>query len=308
MFGMIMSFAQYERELTAERIRDKVAASKKKGMWMGGTIPLGYNAHEGKLSVNEDEAKVVKNIFNTFLENQSLLETAREMNKHGFTTKSWVSKKGNLQVGKKFNIQTIKRALENPLYIGMIDHKKSRYQGLHKAIISDEVWNKVSAILTRPIKNQIITPVSRLTVAPILKGLIYCGICGRKMIPTYTAKEGTRYRYYICPSKVKGDNENCPIGRLAANEAENLVTSQVLQILKRPEIIVNTIAQSGGRVTEDVVINSFKQIGKVWDELFPAEQARIIGLLVKNVEVRPNGLNVRIFKEGLGSLSTELNE
>lgn len=305
MFGMIMSFAQYERELTGERIRDKVDASKKKGMWMGGSVPLGYDANEGKLTINEIEAKIIKNLFNIFIETESVTETARELNKHGFTTKSWVSKVGRIQKGKKFNKQAVRRVVENPLYVGKIKHKNQVYDGLHKPIITDEIWQKTKVIFSKNRDDKVIAPMSRISASPLLKGIMNCGFCGSKMTPTYTSKHGVKYRYYICSSNAKGNNDGCKIVRIPATETESVVVNQVLNVLKKPEFIVQAIGKSAGKIPESAVINSFKQIEKIWDELFPVEQARIINLLVKDIEVQPEGLNIRIFKEGLHSLSNE---
>ena len=306
MLNVMLSFAQYERELTGERIRDKVDASKKKGIWMGGNPSFGYDIEDRKLIINEAEAKIVRILFQNFIETESVTETARELNKFGFTTKTWISKTGKLQKGQKFNKRNVRRILENPLYAGKIKHKNQLYDGQHKAIIADDIWQKTKEILSKNQSNKPSIPVSRITVAPLLKGLINCGVCGRKMIPTYTIKNGKRYRYYLCSSKAVGNNDSCTIARLSASEAENLVTNQVLNLLKKPEFIVHTISQSTGNLQESVVINSFKQIEKVWDELFLVEQARIISLLIKDITISPNGLNIRILKEGLHSLSNEL--
>ena len=306
MFGMIMSFAQYERELTGERIRDKFDASKKKGMWMGGSPALGYDIDDRKLVINEAEAKIIRILFQNFIETKSITETARELNKLGFTTKTWISNSGKLQKGQKFNKDSIRRILENPLYAGKVKHKNQIYEGQHEAIISQDIWQKVIDIFAANQNNKISIPLSRVTVAPLLKGIMKCGICGSQMTPTYTSKRGVRYRYYICSSKAKGNNEDCSVGRIPAAETENLVTAQVLQVLKKPEFIVQAIGNSSDKISENIVINSFRQIEKVWDELFPIEQARIISLLVKDIIVNPNGLNIRIFKEGLQSLSNEL--
>jgi DNA invertase Pin-like site-specific DNA recombinase len=306
MLNVMLSFAQYERELTGERIRDKVDASKKKGMWMGGNPSFGYDIEERKLVINEAEAKIVRILFQNFIETESVTETARELNKFGFTTKTWISKTGKLQKGQNFNKRNVRRILENPLYAGKIKHKNQLYDGQHKAIIADDIWQKTKEILGKNQSNKPSIPVSRITVAPLLKGLINCGVCGSKMIPTYTIKNGKRYRYYLCSSKAVGNNDSCTIARLSASEAENLVTNQVLNLLKKPEFIVHTISQSIGNLQESVVINSFKQIEKVWDELFPVEQARIVSLLIKDITISPNGLNIRILKEGLHLLSNEL--
>ncbi len=306
MLNVILSFAQYEREITGERIRDKINASKKKGMWMGGTVPLGYDAKERKLLINQEETKIVSTLFETFIETESVTETARELNRLGFTTKTWITSSGKIQRGRKFNKATVRRIIENPLYAGKVKHKDNIYDGLHEAIISSEIWHEANSIIKRHHETKIITPVSRITAAPLLKGIMNCGICGSKMTPTYTSKKGKRYRYYICSASSKGNNDACKVGRIPANEAENVVTSQVLSILKKPEFVVRAISQSPKTFTENTVIGNFRQIEKVWDELFPVEQARIINLLVKDIEVRPEGFNIRIFKEGISSLSNEL--
>lgn len=307
MLNVMLSFAQYERELTGERIRDKVDASKKKGMWMGGNPSLGYDAEDKKLVINEAEARIVRALFQTFIETESITETSRELNKHGYETKSWMSKTDKLQKGQNFNKTNVRRVLENPIYAGKIKHKNQLYDGQHKAIISEGIWQKAQDILNNNQDNKPSIPITRITVAPLLKGIMNCGVCGSRMIPTYTNKQGKRYRYYLCSYKAVGNNDSCSVGRISAVEAENLVINQVLSLLKKPEFIVSTISQSAGKISESVVINSFKQIEKVWDELFPIEQARIVSLLIKDITFNPNGLNIRIFKEGLHSLSNELN-
>ncbi len=316
MLGMIMSFAQYERELASERVRDKIGASKKKGMWMGGNPSIGYDIDDKKLIINEEEAKVVRALFNLFIETESVTETARDLNLSGFTTKIRISGKGRLQKGGNFNKKNVRRILENPVYVGKVQHNDQTYDGLHKAIIDEGTWRKVAEILGTYQDEQgdkiptpkISIPLKRITVAPLLKGIIKCGNCGGSMIPTYTTKRGKRYRYYLCSSKAVGNNESCSVGRISAGEAESLVISQLLVLLKKPEFVVHTISQAINRIPESVVINSLRQVERVWEELFPIEQARIINLLIKEIIVNPSGLNIRIFKRGLTSLTTELNE
>jgi len=304
MLNVLLSFAQYERELTGERIRDKFEASCKKGMWMGGYIPFGYDLKDRKLIINEKEAKVIRVLFQNFCDTGSVTDTARSLNKLGFTTKTWIANSGKIHKGTRFNKGNVRRILENHLYIGKIDHKGKIYDGLHKAIIDREIWQKSREILSSG-KNKILIPNSRITQAPLLKGMMNCGVCSSKMTPTYTSKNGKKYRYYICASKEKGRNDNCSVGRITALEAEKLVTGEILNLLKKPEFIVHTI-NNIENFSEGEVINSFKKIDKVWDELFPVEQARIINLLVKDITIKPKGLNINIHKEGLHSLSTEL--
>lgn len=304
MLNVLLSFAQYERELTSERIKDKLEASCKRGMWMGGNIPLGYDAKDRKLLINEKEAKIVRILFQNFAETASITETARELNNLGFTTKTWISNNGKLHKGKRFNKSNVRRILNNHLYIGKVKHRDKLFDGMHKPIIDDQTWQKTRELIST--NNKIQTPTSRVTTAPLLKGIMNCGICGSKMTPTYTTKQGKRYRYYICQGKLKGSCDSCPVGRISASETENLVTDQVLNFLKKPEFIIHTINAKKDDLSENKIINSFKTIDKVWDELFPVEQARIINLLIKQIDIKPEGLNIKIFKEGLHSLSTEL--
>ena len=306
MFGMIMSFAQYERELTGERIRDKFDASCKKGMWMGGSIPIGYDLSERRLIINKSEAIIIKVLFKTFTETGSVTDTFRELNDQGFRTKTWTSSSGKTRIGKRFNKSSVRSILTNYLYIGKINHKGNIHEGLHDAIIDEETWEKAQDLLKSKTPT-ISIPNSRITQAPLLKGILDCGVCGRKMTPTYTNKGGKKYRYYICQSKFKGNNEQCEVGRIPANEAEELVTSQVLNILKKPEMIINTIKNQDEEVSEGDIIKSFQTIDKVWGELFPVEQARIINLLVQDVTISPKGMNINIYKQGLNTISQELN-
>ena len=134
-----------------------------------------------------------------------------------------------------------------------------------------------------------------------------CGVCGNKMTPTYTSKQGKKYRYYICQAKFKGNNEQCQVGRIPASETEELVTNQVLNILQKPEIISSAIKNKNEQISDNEIINSFKSINKVWDELFPPEQARILNLLIKDITINPDGMNINIYKQGLNSLNNEIN-
>ena len=150
---------------------------------------------------------------------------------------------------------------------------------MHKPIIDEATWKTAAQILgvyQGEEENKIPTPkisipLKRITVAPLLKGIIKCGNCGSSMIPTYTTKRGKRYRYYLCSSKAVGNNESCSVGRISAGEAESLVVSQLLVLLKKPEFVVHTISQAINRIPESVVINSLRRVEKVWEELFPIE-------------------------------------
>ncbi len=306
MLNVLLSFAQYERELTGERIRDKFAASCQKGMWMGGSIPLGYDLGDRRLNINENEAKTIRILFNTFIKTASATETFRELNHLGLKTKTWVSSSGKIHKGNNFNKDSVRRILTNELYIGKINHKGNIYDGLHSAIIDDETWKKAQDLLKNSNVTKVYKPTTRISQAPLLKGIMNCGICGNKMTPTYTSKNGKKYRYYICQAKLKGNNEECEVGRIPAKETEELVINQVLNILQKPEIISQAISSKDGDLSQNQIIQSFQKINKVWDELFVSEQARIIHLLVRDVIIKPEGININIYKQGLNSLNNEI--
>ena len=313
MLNVLLSFAQYERELTGERIRDKFEASCQKGMWMGGYIPIGYDLKDRKLIINEDEAKIIRILFKIFIKTTSVTDTFRELNNLGFKTKTWISRSETLHRGERFNQASVRRILTNELYFGKINHKGKIYEGQHDAIIDEDTWNKAQDILLgRQVK--VLIPSSRISAVPLLKGLMNCGVCGSKMTPTYTTKQGRKYRYYICQAKFKGNNEECQVGRIPANEAEELVTNQILNILQKPEMIAGVMIQSKNdqaisdhQISDNQIIKAFQSINKVWDELFPVEQARIINLLIKDIVINPDGLKINIYKQGLESLHNEIN-
>ncbi len=309
MLNILLSFAQYERELSAERVRDKVAASKKLGIWMGGTIPLGYDVQDRKLVINEDEAKTIRFIYERYLETNSISTIVQELNTKGITSKSWISTKtGNQCGGKSFRTNSIRRILTNPTYTGKVTHKGNTYNGQQEAIIDGETFEKVKKIFKQSNKPKAIG--YRVTTPPLLKGLLRCGECHCAMIPSYTNKKNLRYRYYICEHKHNGKNDECVVGRVPASEIESVVVAEVLNVLKSPEIISKTIASAKAEtsLSEFEVINALQSIESIWDELFPLEQTRIITLLIQSVTIKTTGAYLKLYKDALHTLANELQE
>lgn len=314
MLNVLLSFAQYERELTSERIRDKFAASSQLGMWMGGIPPLGYDPKNRELNINKQEAEIVKIIYQTFLETESVTETVRAVNALGHKTKSWVSEKGRKYNGVAFSKKAIYHILHNPVYAGKIKHKDKIYQGKHDQIIDPEAWEKAQSIFTRR-DDRVLKPATRISTPPMLKGILHCGCCGAIMTPSYCMKKnGTRYRYYTCSSKHRLTNEKCTIKTISAAEIESLVTTEIHKLLARPEIIAQVITASviakydneEERLQDVQIIEALKDASKVWDELFPAEQVRITHLLINKVILKPEGVDIRIFNEGFNQFAEEL--
>ena len=290
--NILLSFAQFEREVIAERVRDKIRASRQKGMWMGGSVPLGYVVQDRKLVVHEADAAVVRSMFERFLHIGSATVLAQELRAEGvLTTKGRPIDKGYLY-----------KCLSNRTYLGLAIHKGTAYPGEHAPIVSQDLWDKVHAILaenacTRSARTRAQTPA-------LLKGLIF-GPTGAAMSPTHTRKGSRLYRYYISQDVLKHGPEACPVGRLPAAEIEAVVIDQLRGVFRQPEIIVGTwraAREEAADVTEAEVREALAQLDPLWDELFPAEQARIVHLLVEQVLVGIDGVRIRFRTNGLPGL------
>src|SRR5258706_2359810 len=191
---VLLSFAQFEREVTGERIRDKIAASKQKGMWMGGWVPIGYDRKDRTLTINEDEAKTVRTIFELFLKLKNVREVQGELARLKLTTKPYPISTGKILGGLPFSRGHIYRILSNPLYIGEIAHRNARHAGQHPRIIDQEIWDTVSALIGSNRREH--RARSKAGHASLLAGLIY-DEAGRRLVSSHTTKNGKRYLYYI---------------------------------------------------------------------------------------------------------------
>ncbi len=294
--NILLSFAQFEREVIGERIRDKFAASRKKGMWMGGYPPLGYDVKDRKLVVNEVEAATVRMIFERYVLVGSATILARSLAAEGILTKrSRPVDRGYLYI-----------LLNNRTYIGEVTHKGNSYPGEHRAIIESPLWNKVHAILKES-PRQRAANTRRQTPAP-LKGLLF-GPDGRALTPAHTRKGSKLYRYYVSTGVIKRGPEACVVRRIPAAEVEAAVIDQVRACLRTPDIIVQTWKQArhhDARITEAEIRDALVEFDALWNELFPAEQTRIVQLLVERVDVNPDGLTIRLRADSLASLAKDL--
>ncbi len=294
--NILLSFAQFEREVTAERIRDKVAASRRKGMWMGGVPPYGYRVENRKLVIDDKRAGHVRWIFARFLEIGSSTELAREVGMRGIRTPP----------GKRIDKKYIHRMLNNRTYVGEAVHKGNAYPGEHDAIIDRETWDRVRDIVKESPRKR--AARTRSDTPALLKGLLY-GPDGAAFSPTHTRKGGRLYRYYVSQTVLKHGAGACPIGRVPAGEIEAAVIDQLRTVFRQPEIVAGTwkaARANGGDITESGACGALQQFDALWDELFPAEQARIVALLVERVDIGTEGLNVRLRVDGLGGLAREM--
>jgi len=219
--NVLLSFEQFEREVSAERIRNKIAASKKKGMWMGGNPPIGYEVEGKKLLVNKDGAKIAHIIFNRYLYLDSVMALKQEPDKNGIVSKKKISKRGNEIGGKPFSRGALYTILQNPVYIGKIRHKDQIYDGLHEEIIPHETWDAVQEKLQSHATTH--RHHKKVRNENLLKGLLFDQE-GIPYSPTHTKKDGKRYRYYINQTLLQyAEHPKEAMARLPAHETEQIV-------------------------------------------------------------------------------------
>lgn len=226
--NILLSFAQFERELIGERTRDKMSAARRKGKWVGGYPVLGYDVDPagGRLIVNQEEAERVRAIFALFEKHRSVACTLAEIERRRWTLKSWTRKNGEFRPGGPFAKSSLLRLLTNPLYIGKVRHKGQDYPGEHAAIVDQGRWERVQAVIT-----------DRATIAPaprarnkhnaLLGGLLYCESCAARMVYSYSSKNGRRYPYYVCLNAQRRGWAACPAKSLPASKIEDAVLAQI---------------------------------------------------------------------------------
>ena len=238
--NILLSFAQFEREIIGERIRDKVAAAKRKGKYTGGMPVLGYDVDRAakKLVVSSTEAQLVRHIFKRFVQTGSATLLADELNRQGHRTKEWITAKGATHAGTTWNKMHLYRMFNNRLYIGEIVHHDQHYPGEHEAIVPRDLFDKVQAILEENYRAR--GNKTRARTPALLKGLIRCGHCGCSMGPSFTKKKGRTYRYYVCLLATKRGWDTCPVKNVAAGEIEGVVMAQLRALFQTPELIAET--------------------------------------------------------------------
>jgi len=287
--NVLLSFAQFEREVTGERIRDKIAASKKKGMWMGGIVPLGFDAQNRKLVINEAEAKIVRHIFQRYTELKSVETLKSELQAQGITSKRRISKTGRVSGGNPILRGVLYLMLQNRIYIGKITHKTEHYPGKHDAIIDRELWDKVQSILAT---NQIERSAGSITSDPaLLTGLIYDGD-GNRLTPTHAVKNNKRYRYYISRSLTTESRKTTPTGiRIPAREIEQLVSQRLIMLLTSGGELVDAVKPhiSDSKTLRHVIDAAENMAGK-WPGK-PASEKRLVYLaLIQRVRICDNAV------------------
>jgi hypothetical protein len=258
--------------------------------------------------VVEREAALVRRIFDRFAKTGSALTIARELNAAGEVTKRRACATG-VRGGKAWAKGAVYRKLANRVYLGEALHKGVAYPGEHAAIIDQRAWEKAHAVMAEPAHRR--GAATRAQMPALLKGLIF-GPSGRTMSPSHTRRRGRINRYYVSREAIADGYDTCAVTSVAAADVEGAVLDQVQRLLVAPELVARTwaAAKRGGddAITEREVTVLLADFATVWNELFPAEQARIVHLLVERVDVREDALEVRIKAEGLATLVVELRQ
>jgi site-specific DNA recombinase len=296
--NILLSFAQFEREVIGERIRDKFAASRKPGMWMGGFVPMGYDVLNRKLLVNEAEAATVRMIFERFAQIGSATSLVKALVAEGVRNKR----------GKPIDKGFLYKLLNNRIYVGDAVHKGTSYPGEHSAIVDQALWDKVHSIMQ--VSPRARAAGTRSRTPALLKGLIF-GPTGTAMTPTATKKGSRLYRYYASMDVIRGRATGGSIAplRLPAEMVENAVIHEIRRLVRAPEIVAQTIAsvrQDQPDMDDREVIEALKDFDAVWSSLFPTEQARIVRLLVERVTITGEGIAVDLRTAGLGSIVRDM--
>ena len=287
--NMLLSFAQFEREVTGERIRDKIAASKRKGMWMGGFVPLGYEQNGRTLTIHEAEAETVRTVFHLYLEHGDVRRVKEEADRLGLTTKLRERARGRMRGGRPLSRSCIYNLLRNPLYVGRIAHKGETHEGQHPPIIDSETWDAVQARRAANTRERL--SGVNVTERSLLAGKLF-DETGARLTPSHAVKSGRRYRYYVSRDRITGciapSGERKNGWRLPAREIERLVGDAVTALLADRARLTRLVreAEIDAERIPDLLVAARDWTGLVLD-------------LVKRVELGPDEIAIRVDLSGL---------
>jgi site-specific DNA recombinase len=285
--NVLLSFAQFEREVTGERIRDKIAASKRKGMWMGGLVPLGYEVRDRQLVIDPSEAETVRHIFQRYCELGSVRLLKEELDRSGVRSKHRIARNGSRSGGHSFSRGALYTLLGNPIYVGEVRHKGIHHPGQHQPIVERSVWDKTEKLLhahaARP-RGKATKSMSSPLVGKLFDE------SGGGLTPSHAVKGKRRYRYYVSRSLIAGTANDSENGwRLPAAEIERSVATAAAMVLDDRAAILADIEQSG---SDTIQIKSIFDVASGWSSRLrsEAEAAQALELLISRVELRPDGI------------------
>ncbi len=295
--NILLSFAQFEREMISERTKDKMGAARKKGKWVGGQPLLGYDLDRDnrRIVINEQESKLVKKIFDIYLKENSMLRTMSVLNEEGFTTKNYVAKSGRITGGRSFVKNNIQLILNNPIYTGRVFYEKKMYEAEHEAIIPIELFDKVQDRIAYNRVNRKIR--KNAECAGLLSQLIRCKACNSPMFHSYSVKNKVKkYRYYVCVNAQKKGYAVCPTRSVNAQEMEDTV----YQLLPKVEIKNSLLAERYRSVIE--------KVREIWEASTADEKHRMLKHLFNEIDYNgeTGSLGMTVNEKGIEALYEEL--
>ncbi|WP_299663123.1 recombinase family protein [uncultured Ruegeria sp.] len=287
--NVLLSFAQFEREVTAERIRDKIAASKRKGLWMGGNVPLGYQADGRTLKIDEEEAEIIRTLYDLYLEHQTILDVKEQAEALGLRSRRRERPGGRVTGGTFFDRGHIHHLISNPIYAGRIRHKGQVYEGQHPAIINPAVWERVQQLLQDGAVRE--RGVKQKTKRSALAGKLY-DETGDRLTPSHSRKNGKRLRYYISGRLVTDRSQKFPdTWRLPAEQLENLLAEVVRQHLSRPNAVTSMV--------QDM---SAAEIASAAEHLRDCQSVRTCLDLIARAGIRQGSLSLQLDLQALARM------
>jgi site-specific DNA recombinase len=268
--NILLSFAQFEREIIGERIRDKKLLTARQGKYIGGQPKMGLDIVDRRYVINSDEAKLVKRIFKLSLQLQSCQKVADCLNSEGLRTKVYRTKTGKQFGGEMWSARRVYDTLVDEKYIGRIVHKEVSYPGEHQAIVSEDVFKRVQEILK---ENRVYTQKHQTKRFALLRRLVYCGECGSLIMPAWTNNHGREYRYYTCSKKVKSGYGKCGLPSIPAGELEKIVVEQLRTLLRHPDVIAHTFREVCASGAETGQADKISRLDELRGRRHQAEQA-----------------------------------
>jgi site-specific DNA recombinase len=286
--NVLLSFAQFEREVTGERIRDKVAASKKKGMWMGGIVPLGYDCTKHRLITNQAEAQTVRTIFREYLRLGSVKKLKAFLDERNIISKRRKSGKGLSTGGVSFSRGALYHLLSNRIYLGEIVHRDQAYSGQHKGIVSRELWNRAAELLKE--NNQSDRAGKSHSTPSLLRGKLF-DPRGVRFTPTHAVKKTKRYRYYTSQSAIQNATDKPAISRFPAYNIEKLVESQICLLLRSPE---KCVAKVNDKACKEAATERARNMVIEWPKLGTSKRQEFVRSILKRVVLGRETVQIEI--------------
>ncbi|MDQ2091959.1 recombinase family protein [Marimonas arenosa] len=297
--NMLLSFAQFEREVTAERIRDKIAASKRKGMWMGGSVPIGYQPDGRSLKIDESEAETIRTLYGLYLEHGSLREVKERVEQLDLRSRRRERAGGRISGGKHFDRGHLQHLLSNPVYAGRIRHKQQVYDGQHPAIIDPAIWETVQDMLQG--RASTARGSTKKAKGSPLAGRLF-DETGDRLTPSHSRKNGKRLRYYISSRLVKDRSRKHPDAwRLPAEQVEGLLVELITKHLGRPDATVLMLQNAPAA-----------EIASAGEKLRDLKQAQACLALVERADLQPGSITVQldaaVLAKQTGCQSEQINQ